>query len=91
MLRTRTSQDLRWGSKPEPKKLKASFLEAENDFVRRSSGKNEVGLEGLGGRGGCFWLKVEKVEVLENRALMAEAEEVEGRREEEEGLLLAAV
>lgn len=49
-----------------------------------------MGLEGLGGRGGCFWLKVEKVEVLEKRALIAEADEVEGRREEEEGLLLLA-
>lgn len=70
MLRTRTSQDLRWGSKLEPvKKLNASFLEAEKDLVRRSSGKNEVGLE-----------------VLEKRDLRTEEEEglllVE---EEEEG------
>jgi len=36
VLRTRTSQDLRWGSKEVEK---GSFLEAEKDFVRRSSGK----------------------------------------------------
>ncbi|WVZ16821.1 hypothetical protein V8G54_009803, partial [Vigna mungo] len=36
VLRTRTSQDLRWGSKEAEK---GSFLEAEKDFVRRSSGR----------------------------------------------------
>ena len=35
VLRTLTSQDLRWGSKEE----KGSFLEAEKDLVRRSSGR----------------------------------------------------
>lgn len=39
---TLTSQDFLWGSKIRPK---ASFLEAENDLVRRSSGKKEVGFD----------------------------------------------
>lgn len=45
MLRALTSQDLLWGSNtPE----KPSFFEAENDFVRRSSGKKEE--DEVGGR-----------------------------------------
>lgn len=44
VLRALTSQDLRCGSKtPE----NPSFFEAENDFVRRSSGKNEAEEDGL--------------------------------------------
>lgn len=60
--------------------------------MRRSSGKNEVGLlEGFGG-GGLLVVAVNEVEGLEEeeekrdlRAAAAEEEEVEGRREEEEG------
>lgn len=49
----------------------------------------ELGLEGLGGGGGGG-LTAEEVEGLEKRDLRAAAaEEVELRREEEEGLLLA--
>lgn len=64
-------------------------MEAEKDLVRRNSGRNEDGLEGLG-RGGLAVAENEVVgleeEEEEKRDLMAaaaEEEEVEGRREEE--------
>lgn len=65
-------------------------MEAEKDLVRRNSGRNEEGLEGLG-RGGFAVAGNEAVgleeEEEEKRDLMAaaaaEEEEVEGRREEE--------
>lgn len=82
---TLTSQDFRCGSKVRPK---ASFLEAENDFVRRSSGKNELGFEalltgcGCAGGGGGGWTLFD-FETDEKRDLIAVAEADEGRREEE--------
>lgn len=81
VLLTLTSQDFLWGSKDRPK---ASFLEAENDFVRRSSGKNEDGFEGLGrGGGGGKLLDLEVEEKRDLMAAAAAAEAEEGRREEE--------
>lgn len=60
--------------------------------MRRSSGKNEVGLLESFGGGGLVVVAVKEVEGLEEeeekrdlRAAAAEEEEVEGRREEEEG------
>jgi hypothetical protein len=46
VLRPRTSHDLRCGSNAP---AKSSFLEAEKDLVRRSSGKKELD-EVVGGR-----------------------------------------
>lgn len=69
-------------------RLNPSVLEAENDFVRLSSGKNELGLAGFWGCGGrkmlvlMVGLKEEEV----NRDLNAAVAD-EGRREEE-GVLL---
>lgn len=86
MLRPLTSQDFRCGSNvPE----KPSFLEAENDLVRRSSGKNEV----VGGR--LLLLLLLRWEVEERKiALRAAAavEEVGGLRveDEEEALLFGS-
>lgn len=82
---TLTSQDFRCGSKVRPK---ASFLEAENDFVRRSSCKNELGFEalltgcGCGGGGGTLFV-FETDEKRDLIAVAAVAEADEGRREEE--------
>lgn len=76
---TLTSQDFLWGSKERPN---ASFFEAENDFVRRSSGINEVGFEGFGGGGGKL-LGLELDEKSDLIAAAAAAEAEEGRREEE--------
>lgn len=65
-------------------------MEAEKDLVRRSSGKKEVTLAGLGG-GGLVKIEPEGLEEEEEkmdlRVAAAEEEEVEGRREKEEGLL----
>lgn len=87
VLRALTSQDLRCGSKtPE----NPSFFEAENDFVRRSSGKNEAEEDGL--LLPLMQLLSVVVEEMGTRkmALRAEAaveegaaEALEGRREEE--------
>lgn len=89
VLRALTSQDLRCGSKtPE----NPSFFEAENDFVRRSSGKNEAEEDGL--LLPLMQLLLSVVVVVEmgtrKMALRAEAaveegaaEALEGRREEE--------
>lgn len=91
VLRALTSQDLRCGSKtPE----NPSFFEAENDFVRRSSGKNEAEEDGLLLPLMQLLLSVVVVVVVEmgtrKMALRAEAaveegaaEALEGRREEE--------
>lgn len=92
VLRALTSQDLRCGSKtPE----NPSFFEAENDFVRRSSGKNEAEEDGLLlPLMQLLLLSVVVVVVVEmgtrKMALRAEAaveegaaEALEGRREEE--------
>lgn len=70
MLRPRTSQDFRCGSK---KAERASFLEAEKDLVRRSSGRKEA--EGGGRR---------EAAAGRNMALSAAAavEDVGGFREE---------
>lgn len=88
VLRALTSQDLRCGSKtPE----NPSFFEAENDFVRRSSGKNEAEEDGLLLPLMQLLLSVVVVEMgTRKMALRAEAaveegaaEALEGRREEE--------
>lgn len=88
VLRALTSQDLRCGSKtPE----NPSFFEAENDFVRRSSGKNEAEEDGLLLPLMQLLLSVVVVEMgTRKMALIAEAaveegaaEALEGRREEE--------
>lgn len=88
VLRPRTSQDFLWGSKAAVLNPNASFFEEENDLVRRSSGKNEVGLTGLGGG---LTPEEEETEGFAKRDLIAAAaedDEVEGRLEEDEGLLL---
>lgn len=70
VFRALTSHDLRWGSNtPE----KPSFFEAENDFVRRSSGKKEE--EGLVG--------TRKMALIAAAAAEEGAAALEGRREEE--------
>lgn len=91
VLRILTSHDFRWGSKAAAAKPSASFFEAEKDFVRRSSGKNDEVLEGLGGGGGReleAGAAAEDFEKRDLKAAAAELEEVDGRREDEEGLLL---
>lgn len=79
VLRTRTSQDFLCGSKMPEKK--PSFLDAENDLVRRSSGRKAEADAGGGG------LEEEGLK----RALRAEAAAEEGGlREEEEAEAEAA-
>lgn len=86
MLRPRTSQDLRCGSNVA---AKSSFLEAEKDLVRRSSGKKEFD-EVVGGRLLLLRWEVEGRKMALSAA--AAVEEVGGLRvvevEEEDALLL---
>lgn len=75
-----TSQEWRWGSKtPE----NPSFFEAENDFVRRSSGKKE-GFVFVVGFEDSLLVKEEGTLKIALRAAAAVEEDVDGLREEEE-------
>lgn len=95
VLLPRTSQDFLCGSNDD--RPKASFFEAENDLVRRSSGKNEdeeAGFEALGsggggggGGGGALLLDLEVEEVKKDLMAAAAAAEAEEGRREEEGVL----
>lgn len=80
MFRTLTSQEWRWGSKtPE----KPSFFEAENDLVRRSSGKKVVLDFVVGFEVSMLVAEDDGTLKMALRAAAAVEEEVDGLREEE--------